>query len=140
MRRQKTDFLTERPKCEAVEMNDMLNIKILEEFQEGGVDAIENNHQSAGVSQSFLVLLNFLHDIKRHEIGIRKLLASNPSTTSKDTQIMTGLAHHLFSQLVPNNKYEVDKYAKQLPKTCGCGCNGDIYGGDTSIVPPVGLS
>ncbi|XP_033730329.1 uncharacterized protein LOC117319659 isoform X2 [Pecten maximus] len=91
-------------------------------------------------SQEEKIVRQIFKDIKRHEIGIRKLLASNPSTTSKDTQIMTGLAHHLFSQLVPNNKYEVDKYAKQLPKTCGCGCNGDIYGGDTSIVPPVGLS
>ncbi|XP_069126274.1 uncharacterized protein [Argopecten irradians] len=131
MRRQKTDFVTDRPKCEGVEMKDMLNIKILEKFQEGGVDVIENYDQP-GVSQAFNVLLNFLREIKSHEIGIWKSI-DTASTTSKETLIVTGMAHHLFSRLVPDMKYEVDQYAKELPKTCVCGCNSSISEGDTSL-------
>ncbi|XP_021355713.1 uncharacterized protein LOC110451829 [Mizuhopecten yessoensis] len=46
---------------------------------------------------------------------------------------MVALAHHLFSQLVPGKKYEVDKYAKQIPKQCDCGCKARICEGNTSL-------
>ncbi|XP_033748689.1 uncharacterized protein LOC117333487 [Pecten maximus] len=132
MVRLRSGFVTELPSCEAVDIEDILDTNILKEFQKDGVDIFENDHHS-DVCQSFLVLLNFLRDKKSHERGIGKLIASDPSTTSKETQIMTGLAHHLFSQLVPNKTYEIDENIKNLPKTCCCGCNSNICGGDTSI-------
>ncbi|XP_033729507.1 uncharacterized protein LOC117318655, partial [Pecten maximus] len=132
MMRARANFVTERPSCEGVEIRDLLNTDSLEDFLSRGVDAIGISTQP-DVCQSFWALLNFLREIKTHEGAIRRLLNIAPKTTTKKTQIMTGLAHHLFSKLVPNKKYEVDENIKNLPKTCGCGCNSSIYGGNTSI-------
>lgn len=130
MRLWKTRFVSGRPDCQVVDMKNMLDTTILDTFRENGVDAIEKCSKS-GVDQSFIVLLNFLQEIESHEKAIWKLL--NLNTVTNETQVVTGLAHHLFSQLVPGKTYEVDDCAKQLPKTCGCGCNDKICGGNTSL-------
>ncbi|XP_033743858.1 uncharacterized protein LOC117329815 [Pecten maximus] len=131
LRRKRAGFITGRPKCQVVEMKNILDTNILDVFLAGGVNAIEKYAEP--VCQSFLVLLNFLKDMKNHESAIGKILDAIPKNATKETRITAGLAHHLFSQLVPNKMYEVDKYAKQLPKTCACGCNEDICRGDTSL-------
>ncbi|XP_033747942.1 uncharacterized protein LOC117332961 [Pecten maximus] len=119
MMRARANFVTERPSCEGVEIRDLLNTDSLEDFLSRGVDAIGISTQP-DVCQSFWALLNFLREIKTHEGAIRRLLNIAPRNTSKKTQIMIGLAHHLFSKLVPNKKYEVDENIKNLPQTCGC--------------------
>ncbi|XP_033729440.1 uncharacterized protein LOC117318578 isoform X2 [Pecten maximus] len=64
-----------------------------------------------------------------HEKAL-KIISENGS---KKTQVMTVLAHHLFSQLVPGKIYEVDNHAKQVPKNCSCGCKATICEGNTSV-------
>ncbi|XP_069116772.1 uncharacterized protein [Argopecten irradians] len=116
LRRNRTEFVNdyiERTECQVLELMDILETNVLKAFQTRGVDGLENFPQP--ICHSFLVLLTFLRDV------------------TKETLIRTGLAHHLFSRLVPNNKYEVDDDAKQLPNTCPCGCDGSIYRGDTSL-------
>ncbi|XP_021341729.1 uncharacterized protein LOC110442443 isoform X2 [Mizuhopecten yessoensis] len=130
-----TDYRSGYPKSGLVYMKDILNISILEEFLAHGVDAIEKCSRPDVCWQAFLTLLEFLREKRKHEESIKKLVttATHSTNGNKETQIMAGLAHHLFSQLVPGKKYEVDKYAKQLPKECVCGCKAKICEGDTSV-------
>ncbi|XP_069117794.1 uncharacterized protein [Argopecten irradians] len=133
MRRRNNKFLTEIPDCEVVGIRELLDRNILEQFFEDGVDAIDNSSRADNnICQSFLVLLNYLHDIETHEEAIGRLIDTNSSTTTK-TQITTALAHHLFSQLVPHRKYEINEFTRNLPETCRCGCNIYICRGDTSL-------
>ncbi|OWF42426.1 hypothetical protein KP79_PYT24213 [Mizuhopecten yessoensis] len=124
-----------RPECGFLHMKDILNAHILGEFSAGGVDAIEkytSSHQ-----QAFLVLMEFLREQKKHGKALQKVFQMTPSANgSKETQVMAVLAHHLFSQLVPGKKYEVDEFAKQVPKECGCGCKADVCGGNTAVGSP----
>ncbi|XP_033752414.1 uncharacterized protein LOC117336140 [Pecten maximus] len=128
-----TDYDRGCPESKLVYLKDILNISILKNFQTCGVDAIEGYPDVC--QQAFLRLLEFLREKKNHEKAIQKLLATTAvlSSGNKETHIMAGLAHHLFSQLVPGKKYEVDKYANQLPKECDCGCKAKICEGDTSV-------
>ncbi|XP_033726102.1 uncharacterized protein LOC117315812 [Pecten maximus] len=128
-----TDYDSGCPESKLVYMKDILNVSVLENFQTCGVDAIEKYPDVC--RQSFLRLLEFLREKRNHEKAIKKLLTATTLSTNgnKETQIMAGLAHHLFSQLVPGKKYEVDEYAKQLPKECGCGCKANICSGNTSV-------
>ncbi|XP_033752299.1 uncharacterized protein LOC117336057 isoform X1 [Pecten maximus] len=125
------DYRDGIPKVGLVKIKDILNMHVFEEFLEDGVKGIENS--SAANQQAFLTLFHFLDEKKKHEQAIEKLLTSVPQTSRSKETIMVALAHHLFSQLVPGNKYEVDKYANQLPKECDCGCKAMICKGDTSV-------
>ncbi|XP_033728815.1 uncharacterized protein LOC117317956 [Pecten maximus] len=131
-----TNLRTTYPKCGVVHIQDILNIQILQDFLKDGVDAVEKYE---GVcQQSFLMLLEFLREQVKHETAIQKLLttASFQTSGNKEMQIMAGLAHHLFSQLIPGKVYEVDKYAEQLQRECSCGCKAKICTGDTSVGSP----
>ncbi|XP_033760886.1 uncharacterized protein LOC117342756 [Pecten maximus] len=117
------------PECGCVYTKDLLALDVIKEFLNDGVDAIEKYPASC---RSFLALFEFLRDRRKHEEAIQNLAKDLPTNGSK-TQIMVGLAHHFFSQLIPGKKYEVDEYAKHLPERCDCGCKENICKGDTSI-------
>ncbi|XP_033738292.1 uncharacterized protein LOC117325897 [Pecten maximus] len=121
------------PKVGLIYIKDIINVSVLEEFKKGGVDVVENYPDDCRLP--FLTLLEFLREKKKHEEAIQKIVTQASLLTSgnKETHIMAGFAHHLFSQLVPGKVYEVDKYAEQLPKECGCGCKAKISAGDTSV-------
>ncbi|XP_060084854.1 uncharacterized protein LOC132564195 isoform X1 [Ylistrum balloti] len=125
-------YISKFPECGLVYMKDILNNSVLEDFQKRGVDAIEMH--SDVCRQPFLSLLGFLRGREQHERSLRRLITSTlPTSGNKETQIMVALAQHLFSQLVPGKEYEVDRYAKQLPTKCGCGCKAKICAGNTSL-------
>ncbi|XP_033748236.1 uncharacterized protein LOC117333188 [Pecten maximus] len=126
-----TNFRSGYPKCIVVYIKDILNMSVLESFRADGVDAIKEYP----TRQAFLTLMEFLREQNNHEKAIKKLMLAATLTANgnEETQILAGLAHHLFSQLVPGKKYEVDEYTKQLPKECGCGCKAKIREGNTSI-------
>ncbi|XP_033759076.1 uncharacterized protein LOC117341329 [Pecten maximus] len=123
------------PKPGLVYIKDILNISILEEFLAYRVDTFGKCPQPDVCWQAFLTLFNFLHEKRHHEEAIKKLLttATHSINSNKETQILAGLAHHLFSQLIPGKQYEVDRYADQLSKECDCGCKAKICEGDTSV-------
>ncbi|XP_033740212.1 uncharacterized protein LOC117327374 [Pecten maximus] len=125
------NYIEGYPECRGVYLKDILALNIFKEFLTDGVDAIRKH--STACRQSFLALFEFLRERTTHEEAIWKLAKGTSLSGIKETQIMVGLAHHLFSQLVPGKKYEVDEYAKQLPKECCCGCNATVYGGNTSV-------
>ncbi|XP_069126041.1 uncharacterized protein [Argopecten irradians] len=128
------NYIEGYPECKGLYLKDILIEDILKEFLADGVDAIRKHYCSSACRQSFLTLFEFLRDRSKHEEAIWKLTkgtSSNEITGS--TQVMVGLAHHLFSQLVPGKKFEVNQFAKQLPKECFCGCKATIYGGNTAI-------
>ncbi|XP_069119722.1 uncharacterized protein [Argopecten irradians] len=128
-----TDYGNGYPKCGLVYLKDILNKGIIEDFLEHGVDAIQNRPRSE--YQAFLVLLEFILEKRKHEESITKLITTPTCSASeeRDTHIMIGLIHHLFTQLVPYKKYTVHKNTKHLPKECGCGCQTKICVGNTSI-------
>ncbi|XP_069117482.1 uncharacterized protein [Argopecten irradians] len=125
------DYIKGCPECGCVYTKDILALDIMKEFLKDGVDAIEK--YPTATSRSFLSLFEFLRDKRKHEEAIQKLAKDTRINGSKETQIMVGFAHHLFSQLIPGKKYEVNEYAKQLPDKCGCGCMATISKGDTSV-------
>ncbi|XP_021349993.1 uncharacterized protein LOC110448195 isoform X2 [Mizuhopecten yessoensis] len=132
------NYIEGYPECGGLYLKDILTLDIFKEFLADGVDAIRKN--STACRQSFLALFEFLRERSKHEEAIWKLAKGTSLSGSKETQVMVGLAHHLFSQLVPGKKYEVDKYAKQLPKECCCGCKATIYGGNTSAHQEHGMA
>ncbi|XP_069107348.1 uncharacterized protein [Argopecten irradians] len=118
------------PKCGFVFLKDIVDESILKLFVTGGVKSIE---KYTDYQQAFLVLLQFLHDKDRHEQSIKSLITINSASGSKVTDITVAMAHHLYSQLVPGNKYKVNGHVKDIPRVCGCGCRGRISQGDTSL-------
>ncbi|XP_021350000.1 uncharacterized protein LOC110448200 isoform X2 [Mizuhopecten yessoensis] len=119
------------PTCGLIPIKDILNVSILKDFVANGVKAIEKYPDCS--QQSFLALFEFLRERKKHGKALQTLITTTPPTNgNKETQVMVALAHHLFSQLIPGKMYEVDEYAKQVPKECGCGCKARISEGNTS--------
>ncbi|XP_033758816.1 uncharacterized protein LOC117341091 [Pecten maximus] len=123
----RNDLVESYPKCGCVGIKDILQEAILRNFSRDGVDAVEKDPD---YRPAFFALLEFLRGRNTHAKAIEKLFNSRGK---KKPLVMTALAHHLFSQLVPGKEYEVDRYAKDIPKTCQCGCNANISAGNTSV-------
>ena len=53
-----------------------------------------------------------------------------------EARITAVMAQHLFSQLIPGNKYCIDNTSKNLPKVCPCqqpNCGKEIKAGCTAL-------
>lgn len=53
-----------------------------------------------------------------------------------EARITAVMAQHLFSQLIPGNKYCIDNRSKNLPKVCPCqqpDCGKEIKAGCTAL-------
>ncbi|XP_069141159.1 uncharacterized protein [Argopecten irradians] len=125
----RTNYLEGYPTCGQVYMKDIVNKALLQEFVEKGVKAIEKH--SDACRDAFLSLLEFFHEQKKHESALYSLITAATSVNKK--AVTAGLAHHLFSQLIPDKKYEVYKDVNDLLRECGCGCKATICEGNTSI-------
>ncbi|OWF52111.1 uncharacterized protein LOC110448197 [Mizuhopecten yessoensis] len=126
------DFRMPMPCCGTVLMKDVINTSIFEKFAAEGVKSIEK--LSYSYRQAFLILFKFLREKKRHGKSIQTLTKRSSSTVGNtESNAMAALALHLFSQLVPDKIYEVDKLAKHVPTECECGCQTMICSGNTSV-------
>lgn len=121
------------PKVGLVYLKDLLDLSVFEDFRTYGVHALMSYPE--GCWHAFLTLLEFLHEKEKHEEALEKVIAEAKLLPSgvRDQHILAGFAHHLFSQLVPNNMYEVDEHEKSFPVECVCGCKAKICRGNTSV-------
>ncbi|XP_033758785.1 uncharacterized protein LOC117341062 isoform X2 [Pecten maximus] len=111
-------------KRNGVLVTDMVDTDILEQFILSGVEAVPN-------IEPFRAILDFIHDRRRHELAIRKIMEKTGGSG-----LAVALSEHLFSQLLASKDYRIDCSSKHLLKKCACGCNADIKSGTTALGSP----
>lgn len=101
----------------------------------GNVLPIQNHIKlhtvSAILHQKFFFII-YSTDIEYHQNAIYNVKRKGGDTAS----VTAVMAQHLFSQLIPGNKYCINNRSRNLPNVCPCqqpNCGKDIKAGCTAL-------
>lgn len=80
----------------------------------------------------FFFFIIYSTDIEYHQNAIYSVKRKGGDTAS----VPAVMAHHLFSQLIPGNKYCINNRSRNLPNVCPCqqpNCGKEIKAGCTAL-------
>lgn len=101
----------------------------------GNVLPIQNHiklHTVSAILHQFFFFIIYSTDIEYHQNAIYSVKRKGGDTAS----VTAVMAHHLFSQLIPGNKYCINNRSRNLPNVCPCqqpNCGKEIKAGCTAL-------
>lgn len=105
----------------------VFNMDILEMLSASGVGDVDDE-----VKPALLTIMKYLHNIEYHQNAIYSVKRKGGDRAS----VTAVMAQHLFSQLIPGNKYCINNRSKNLPNVCPCqqpNCGKEIKAGCTAL-------
>nr|XP_022310336.1 uncharacterized protein LOC111115785 [Crassostrea virginica] len=105
----------------------VFNMELIEKLSANGVGDLQDE-----VKPVVLTIMNYLQSIEYHQNAIYNVKRKG----GDEARITAVMAQHLFSQLIPGNKYCIDNTSKNLPKVCPCqqpNCGKEIKAGCTAL-------
>ncbi|XP_078329218.1 uncharacterized protein LOC111115785 [Crassostrea virginica] len=105
----------------------VFNMELIEKLSASGVGDLQDE-----VKPVVLTIMNYLQNIEYHQNAIYNVKRKR----GDEARITAVMAQHLFSQLIPGNKYCIDNRSKNLPKVCPCqqpNCGKEIKAGCTAL-------
>ncbi|XP_052710562.1 uncharacterized protein LOC128184951 isoform X2 [Crassostrea angulata] len=105
----------------------VFSMDILKMLSASGVGDVDDE-----VKPAVLAIMNYLHNIEYHQNAIYSVKRKGGDTAS----VTAVMAHHLFSQLIPGNKYCINNRSRNLPNVCPCqqpNCGKEIKAGCTAL-------